>query len=45
MFEALKEAAKDGRSETAGRIIGNEIIGAEALARDLLSKLTTIESA
>ena len=43
VFEALREAAKDGRSDTAGRIIGSEIIGAEALARDLLSKLTILE--
>ena len=43
VFEALREAAKEGRSDTAGRVIATEIIGAESLARDLLSKLTTIE--
>ena len=43
VFEALREAAKEGRSDTAGRVIASEITGAEFLARDLLSKLTTIE--
>jgi DNA-binding transcriptional MerR regulator len=43
VFEALKEAASDRRSETAGRAIANDLVTAENLANDLLEKLTTIE--
>jgi DNA-binding transcriptional MerR regulator len=43
VFEALREAAKDGRSETAGRAIAHDLASAEGLARDLLAKLGQIE--
>ena len=43
VFEALREAARERRSDTAGRAIGNDLAAAELLAGDLLAKLTTIE--
>lgn len=43
VFEALRGAAKEKRSETVGRAITNDLSTAEALARDLLAKLTMIE--
>jgi DNA-binding transcriptional MerR regulator len=43
VFDALREAAKERRSETAGRAIANDLSTAEQLAGDLLAKLTTIE--
>jgi hypothetical protein len=43
VFGALREAAKDSKSETSGRAIANDLSAAEALARDLLTKLTVIE--
>jgi hypothetical protein len=44
VFEALRDAAKDNRSETSGRAITNDLSAAEGLARDLLDKLTVIEA-
>jgi len=43
VFDALKEAAKEKRSETVGRVIAQDLASAEALARDLITKLSTIE--
>jgi DNA-binding transcriptional MerR regulator len=43
VFEALREAAKEKRSETAGRAIALDLASAESLARDLLAKLAMIE--
>lgn len=43
VFEALREAAKERRSETSGRAIANDLAAAEHLAEDLLAKLTMIE--
>lgn len=43
VFEALREAAKERRSETSGRAIANDLATAEHLADDLLAKLTMIE--
>jgi DNA-binding transcriptional MerR regulator len=43
VFEALREAAKERRSETAGRAVQNDLATAEQLASDLLAKLTMIE--
>ncbi len=43
VFGALKEAAKDQRSETSGRAVAQDLASAEALARDLLAKLAVIE--
>ena len=43
VFEALREAARERRSETSGRAIANDLATAEQLAGDLLAKLTTIE--
>jgi hypothetical protein len=43
VFEVLREAAKERRSETAGRAIQNDLAAAEQLASDLLAKLTVIE--
>jgi hypothetical protein len=43
VFEVLREAARERRSETAGRAIQNDLAAAEQLASDLLTKLTMIE--
>ena len=43
IFETLKEAAKERRSETSGRAISQDLTSAEGLARDLLTKLEVIE--
>ena len=43
VFEALRAAARDGRSETSGRAIAHDLTGAQELARDLVAKLAMIE--
>jgi DNA-binding transcriptional MerR regulator len=43
VFDALREAARDRRSETSGRAIVNDLAAAEGLAGDLIAKLTMIE--
>lgn len=43
VFEALRVAAKEKRSETSGRAIANDLAAAEVLAHDLLAKLAMIE--
>jgi DNA-binding transcriptional MerR regulator len=43
VFDALREAAKDKRSEITGRAIAQDLITAESLANDLLAKLEQIE--
>lgn len=43
VFDALREATRDKRSETAGRAITNDLASAEQLANDLLTKLEGIE--
>lgn len=43
VFDALKDAAKEQRSETSGRAIANDLASAETLARELLAKLTMLE--
>lgn len=43
VFEALREAAKDKRSEITGRAIAQDLSTAETLANDLLAKLEQIE--
>src|SRR5215210_6567321 len=43
VFEALRAAAKEKRSETSGRLFAHDLAAAEALARDLLAKLALIE--
>jgi DNA-binding transcriptional MerR regulator len=43
VFDALKEAASERRSETSGRAIANDLATAQQLAGDLLAKLTMIE--
>jgi len=43
VFEALRVAARDKRSETTGRAINNDLATAEHLANDLLAKLEVIE--
>ena len=43
VFGALKEAAKDPRSETSGRAISLDLTSAESLARELVAKLSMIE--
>jgi hypothetical protein len=43
VFDTLREAAKEKRSETSGRAIAQDLANAEALARDLLAKLAIIE--
>ena len=43
VFESLREAARERRSETVGRAITNDLAAAEQLAHDLLGKLTVIE--
>ena len=43
VFESLRSAARDGRSETSGRAVAHDLSGAESLARELLAKLSMIE--
>jgi DNA-binding transcriptional MerR regulator len=43
VFDALREAAKDKRSEITGRAIAQDLTTAESLANDLLAKLEQIE--
>ena len=43
VFDALREAAREKRSETTGRAIANDLVAAESLANDLLAKLEVIE--
>jgi DNA-binding transcriptional MerR regulator len=43
VFEALRDAAKECRSETAGRAVQNDLATADQLADELLAKLMTIE--
>ena len=43
IFETLKDASKERRSETSGRAISNDLASAEGLARDLMAKLEVIE--
>src|SRR5687768_14500801 len=43
IFETLKGAAKQRRSETSGRAISTDLVTAESLARELLGKLSMIE--
>jgi DNA-binding transcriptional MerR regulator len=43
IFETLKDAAKERRSETSGRAINNDLVTAESLARELVAKLSMIE--
>lgn len=43
VFDALRDAAREQRSETTGRAITNDLATAESLANDLLTKLESIE--
>jgi hypothetical protein len=43
IFETLREAAKERVSETSGRAISQDLASAEGLAKDLVTKLETIE--
>lgn len=43
VFDALREAAREQKSDTTGRAISNDLTTAEHLANDLLAKLETIE--
>lgn len=43
IFDVLREAAQQRKSETSGRAIHNDLSGAEALSRELLTKLAVIE--
>ena len=43
IFDVLREAAQQRKSETSGRAIQNDLSGAEALSRELLTKLAVIE--
>lgn len=43
IFSALKEASKSRASEPSHRVVGSDLASAEALARDLVQKLTKIE--
>ncbi|XXX81967.1 MerR family transcriptional regulator [Sorangium sp. So ce134] len=43
VFSALREAAKERRSETSGRAIAQDLSSAETLARELVAKLSLIE--
>jgi hypothetical protein len=43
IFDTLKDAAKERRSETSGRAISNDLTAAESLARELVAKLSMIE--
>lgn len=44
VFDGIREAARDHKSETTGRAIANELAAAESLAKDLVSKLSGIEA-
>jgi predicted RNase H-like nuclease (RuvC/YqgF family) len=43
VFDALRDASKERRSETSDRAIQMELSSAEKLAKDLVSKLSAIE--
>lgn len=43
IFDSLKDAAKERRSETSGRAISNDLTTAESLAKELVAKLAMIE--
>ncbi|WP_437581102.1 MerR family transcriptional regulator [Sorangium sp. So ce887] len=43
VFNALRDAAKERRSETSGRAIALDLASAETLARELVAKLSLIE--
>lgn len=43
VFNSLREAAREKRSDTSGRAIASDLVVAETLARDLLARLTLIE--
>lgn len=43
VFNALRDAAKERRSETSGRAIAHDLASAESLARELVAKLSLIE--
>ncbi|WP_437767608.1 MerR family transcriptional regulator [Sorangium sp. So ce281] len=43
VFNALRDAAKERRSETSGRAIAQDLASAESLARELVAKLGLIE--
>ncbi|KYF53892.1 hypothetical protein BE08_02120 [Sorangium cellulosum] len=43
VFNALRDAAKEKRSETSGRAIAQDLASAETLARELVAKLSLIE--
>jgi len=43
VFDALRDAAKERRSETSSRAIAHDLASAETLARDLLAKLSQLE--
>ncbi|UQA56464.1 MerR family transcriptional regulator [Polyangium aurulentum] len=43
VFEALRDAAKDRKSETSGRAIQSDLVAAESLAKELVAKLSMIE--
>ncbi|WP_438036755.1 MerR family transcriptional regulator [Sorangium sp. So ce204] len=43
VFNALRDAAKERRSETSGRAIAQDLASAESLARELVAKLALIE--
>ena len=43
IFETLKDAAKEKRSDTSGRAISQDLASAEGLAKDMLAKLEQIE--
>ncbi|WP_437641019.1 MerR family transcriptional regulator [Sorangium sp. So ce854] len=43
VFNALRDAAKEKRSETSGRAISQDLASAETLARELVAKLSLIE--
>lgn len=43
VFEALRGAVKERKSETVGRAVANDLATAEALGRDLVAKLGQIE--
>jgi hypothetical protein len=43
VFNALRDVAKERRSETSGRVIAQELSSAETLANELVAKLSSIE--
>lgn len=43
IFDVLRDAARDNRSDTIARAVTGELAGAEAQARDLVEKLEGIE--